>query len=215
MAATVTRWWWIRHAPVTGHGGRIHGQADHAADVSDVETLASLAALLPADAVWVASHLRRTHQTAAALHRLRWPDAAPPPWIVEPAIAEQNFGDWQGLSFDQLGNESSTFWLAPASEAPPGGESFREVVERVGPAVARLTDAHRGRDIVAVAHGGSIRAALAQALAIDAERVLSFAIANCSLTRLDHIHDPESADADKQGWRVVGVNLPPPATGWR
>lgn len=217
MAATVTRWWWIRHAPVTGHGGRIYGQADHPADCSDAATFAALARLLPADGVWVTSRLQRTHQTAAALHAALRPDQPPPDWIVEPDLAEQNFGDWQGLSFDQLqamrGNEVFTFWLSPASEVPPGGESFYEVVARVGPVVERLTAAHRGRDIIAVAHGGSIRAALAQALAIDAERVLSFAIANCSLTRLDHIHDPDSADADKEGWRVVTVNLPPTAKG--
>ena len=51
--------------------------------------------------------------------------------------------------------------------------------------------------------------AMAHALAIDAERVLSFAIANCSVTQLDHIYDPDSIDQDKQGWRVNAVNLLP------
>ncbi len=51
MAATVTRWWWIRHAPVIGHGGRIYGQEDYPADLSDTATLAALAVLLPAEPV--------------------------------------------------------------------------------------------------------------------------------------------------------------------
>ena len=40
---TTTRWWWIRHAPVVGHGGRIYGQDDHDCDCSDTETFRRLA----------------------------------------------------------------------------------------------------------------------------------------------------------------------------
>jgi broad specificity phosphatase PhoE len=212
MAATVTRWWWVRHAPVTGHKGRIYGQADFPADCSKPASFQALAAVLPADAVWVTSHLQRTHQTAEAILAAMTPATAPQR-LVERDLAEQHFGDWQGLTFDELyklrGDERFTFWISPASEVPPGGESFVEVVARVGGAVQRLTDQFAGRHIVAVAHGGSIRAALAHALAIDAERVLSFSIANCSVTQVDHIYDPDSVDQDKQGWRVNAVNLLP------
>jgi broad specificity phosphatase PhoE len=221
MAATVTRWWWVRHAPVTGHQGRIYGQADFPADCSNQTVFQSLAAVLPADAVWITSNLRRTHQTAeailAAMPRAEAgaaPEIArPAERLIEPEIAEQHFGNWQGRTFDELykmrGDERFTFWISPASEVPPGGESFVEVVNRVGGAVQRLTEQFAGRQIVAVAHGGSIRAALAHALAIDAERVLSFSIGNCSVTQLDHIYDPDSVDHDKQGWRVNIVNLMP------
>ncbi|HEY7690001.1 MAG TPA: histidine phosphatase family protein [Dongiaceae bacterium] len=212
MAATVTRWWWIRHAPVTGNKGRIYGQADYACDCSNAESIRALAAVLPADAVWITSNLKRTQQTADAILAAQ-PQAATPERHIEADLAEQHFGEWQGLTFDELyklrGEEQFTFWLSPASEVPPGGESFVEVVMRVSRAVQRLTERFAGRQIVAVAHGGSIRAALAHALAIDAERVLSFSVANCSLTQLDHIYDPESEDQDKQGWRVNAVNLLP------
>jgi broad specificity phosphatase PhoE len=213
MPATVTRWWWIRHAPATGHGGRIYGQEDYPADLSDSESFAALAALLPAEPVWVTSHLRRSHETAAAIAaahaRRAGHDARLPGWVVETDIAEQHVGAWHGLTHDELnalrGSGQDALALWPASERPPAGESFQDVIARVGPAVARLTAEHRGRDIVAVAHAGSIRAALAIALGIEAECVLSFAIDNCSLTRLDHIHDPNSGNA----WRIVAVNLPP------
>ena len=49
----VTRWWWVRHAPVVGNGGRIHGQDDVPCDTSDTRALQALAASLPAGAVWV------------------------------------------------------------------------------------------------------------------------------------------------------------------
>ncbi len=212
MAATVTRWWWIRHAPVTGHGGRIYGQEDYPADLSDAATFASLAGLLPAEPVWVTSHLRRARDTAAAIFAARAGGGAAD-CLIERDIAEQHVGAWHGLSHDDLnalrGVAQDDFGLWPASERPPDGESFLDVMARVGVAVSRLTAAHRGRDIVAVAHGGSIRAALAIALGIEAERVMSFAIDNCSLTRLDHIHDDVAAGREQTCWRIVAVNQPP------
>jgi len=215
VATTVTRWWWIRHAPVTGQDGRIYGQEDYPADVSDAATFAALAALLPAEPVWVTSHLRRTHDTANAILAARTVNSADatasPRRIIEPDIAEQHVGAWHGLTHDELnamrGLAHNGFDLWPASERPPAGESFLDVIDRVGSAVTRLTRAHHGRDIVAVAHAGSIRAALAFALGIEAERVLSFAIDNCSLTRLDHIDN-----GDRSAWRIVAVNRPPQAT---
>jgi len=80
------------------------------------------------------------------------------------------------------------FWHSPAAERPPGGESFEDVVARVGGAMARITAEHAGRDVVAVVHGGTVRAALAVALGIDAERVLGFACDTCSVTRMDHLN---------------------------
>src|SRR3954466_13556265 len=87
---------------------------------------------------------------------------------------------------------------------PPGGESFAEVCARVRAGVERLTDECRGRDIVAVAHGGSIRAALALALALDPQAVLAFAVENCSVTRLDYLDGPSGS-----GWRIGTVNQQP------
>lgn len=217
MAQTVTRWWWIRHAPVTGHGGRIYGQEDYPADLSDTATFAALAALLPAEPVWVTSHLRRTRDTAAAIAAARAGGSAPNS-LTEPGIAEQHVGAWHGLTYDELnalrGVAADDLGLWPANERAPDGESFLDVMARVGSAVARLTAAYCGRDIVAVAHGGPIRAALAIALGIEAERAMSFAIDPCSLTRLDHIHDG-TGGSGRACWRVVAVNLPPNAGSLR
>ena len=95
--------------------------------------------------------------------------------------------------------------MRPAHEAPPGGESFIDVIGRVSAAIHRLVEAHPGQDIIAVAHGGTIRAALALALGLDPEAALAFTIENCSITRIDHIDGPGMG----HGWRVVTVNRPP------
>ena len=204
----ITRWWWIRHAPVTSHGGRIYGQGDVDADCGEAAPFVALAGLLPANAVWIASHLRRTHQTAAAIATAG--DGKLPELVIEPGLAEQHFGDWQGLTHAELAARPDAaahrFWLAPAHIAPPGGESFEDLVARVGAAVGRITAHHAGRDLVAVAHGGTIRAALALALDLAPDRALGFSIDNCSLTRLDHIAPAEAGPAQ---WRIVAVNRHP------
>ena len=76
---------------------------------------------------------------------------------------------------------------------------------RVTRCIERLSPRHAGRDVVAFAHGGTIRAALAYACGCSPESALSFAIDNLSITRLDHI-DPLGPGA---AWRVNAVNQPP------
>ena len=63
-----TRWWWIRHAPVTSHAGLIYGQQDVPADFTETNTaVAALAGALPEAPVLIASDLRRAAETAAAI----------------------------------------------------------------------------------------------------------------------------------------------------
>jgi alpha-ribazole phosphatase len=212
----VTRWWWIRHAPVRS-GGQIYGQNDLPADCSDRRSFRNLARAMPERPLWVVSHLQRTHQTAASIRDHLTNGAADPldDQLVEPAIAEQDFGDWQGLTVEQLQRRRDgawhRFWLAPAHEVPPGGESFIDLMARVSGSIERLLADHGGRDIVVVAHGGSIRAAIAHALKLSPEKALGFVIDNCSITRLDHIGGASGSHpgADQDSWRVARINVLP------
>jgi alpha-ribazole phosphatase len=203
-----TRWWWIRHAPVPD-GGFIYGQRDLACDCADAEIFGILARELPRDAVWLTSNLQRTKQTAAAILA-----AAPQRFQgIKPlevrTLAEQHLGEWQGqerkafYAARKIGTH--TLWFAPADERPRGGESFADLVARVVPAIEAASAEFLGRDIVAVTHGGTIRAALALALNLSPQTALSFAIDNCSLTRLDLLHPPGIAGL----WRVGAVNHRP------
>lgn len=200
----VTRWWWVRHAPVTENRGRMYGQSDPAAEVDQQDRFKALAALLPENAVLITSHLQRTRQTAAAIAEagLALADA-----LVEPDFAEQSFGKWQGTRYEDVPALAAPhlhrFFFTTAEHVPPGGESFAAVAERVGNAIERHMRSHAGRDIIAVAHGGSIRAALAHALQLDPDGVLSFKIDNLSVTRLDHHGDgPKS----RRNWQVIFAN---------
>ena len=211
MSEIATRLWWVRHAPVD-HGGRIYGQLDLSCDCSETAIFAGLAGQLPRDAVWVTSNLRRTHETAAAIIRagLPGPDSNPGPEAVAiDDLAEQHFGKWQGLTYEDLHEtrigDFHRFWHAPAHEAAPDGESFLAVIERVSRAVQRLVEMHAGRNVIAISHGGTIRAALALALGLEPEATLAFTIENCSITRIDHVN----GSGVGHDWRVVTVNRPP------
>jgi alpha-ribazole phosphatase len=201
-----TRWWWVRHAPVREDGGRIYGQSDLTCDCSDKVVFQGLARTLPQNAVWVSSNLKRTHQTAAAIWEAGFPK--PASMAHEKDFAEQNLGDWQGR--DRVTFYASrpvvlgSHWFGPADEQTPNGESFLDLVARVGNAIKKINAANAGRDIVAVSHGGVIKAAIALALDLGPEGGLKFAIENCSLTRLDYL----TLNGDF-GWRVGMVNHQP------
>src|SRR5215469_5542364 len=167
MSHITTSFWWVRHAPVA-HRGRIYGQTDLSCDCSETALFTGLAEKLPRHATWVTSNLRRTHETAAAIVHAGLPGPQPipgPDAIILPELAEQHFGEWQGLTHEELqasrARDFHRFWHAPAHEVPPGGESFVAVIDRVSRAIHRLIETQSGGDIIAVAHGGTIRAALA------------------------------------------------------
>ncbi len=179
--------WLIRHAPVAGPAGVIHGR-DAPADISDTQAFAALRAKLPEHAVCFASPSVRTLATAAAL------DLRP---TAESAFLEQDFGEWTGRRHDDLARDLGAvyraFWNAPAIAKPPGGESFVEQIARVREGFAKLP----AGDVILVVHSGTVRAALTIALDLAPEAALRFAIDPLSLTRIDWIAG---------GWRVVGVN---------
>ena len=212
--ARTTRWWWVRHAPVVVNDGRCYGQTDHSCNVNDPPAYRRLADILPREAAWVTSNLRRTHETAAAIVAAGLPGPASfpgPDVTVEPDLAEQHFGEWQGQTYAALAQQQAEayhrFWLAPASARPPGGESFVDLMARVAGVIHRLNERFVGRDIIAVAHGGTIRAALAVALDLPPETALAFAVDNISVTRLDHF--PADAGGHGNDWRVNFANQPP------
>ena len=201
-----TRWYFIRHAPVDNPEGRIYGASNPPANVSDLRSFEILAQRLPINAVSVTSHLLRTHQTLESIENSGLKIQKP---IIDERLGEQDFGDWVGKTYDEaqklFGDTYNQFWLAPVSEKPPNGESFLEVIERVQTCVRELTLKFKGKDIVCVAHGGSIRAALALALGLNGDQAISFSIDNLSTTVIDYIH-PENGFYG--GWRVRGTNLP-------
>jgi alpha-ribazole phosphatase len=199
-----TRWWWIRHAPVRNDGGNIYGQKDLACDTSDRDVFEAVAKILPRNAVWYSSNLMRTHQTAEAIWAAGFPKPATMTWEAD--LAEQNLGQWQGMNRAAfiVSRPPGSSWFADINEPAPGGESFMDLYDRTCRAIARINGEQAGQDVIAVAHGGTIKAALGLALGGQPEKGLSFDIDNCSVTRLDHFES-----AERVVWRLPMVNQQP------
>ena len=185
--STVTNLWLIRHAPVDGPRGVIHGP-DAPADISDVEAFVARTANLPANAFAACSPARRTFETAVAL-------GLDP--VKQVLFREQDFGAWTGRRHNdlvtELGEAYHDFWKSPASNAPPGGESFVDQIGRTADGLSALPPG----DVILVVHSGTVRTVLAIALDLASDAALRFVIDPLSLTRIDRLEN---------GWRVVAVN---------
>jgi broad specificity phosphatase PhoE len=201
--ALPTSFWLIRHALVDENARAVlYGTLDvelcPTSLLAQAPMYAALAARLPRPAHWVVTPLSRTRRTAEAIFAAGYPREE---LAVAPDLIEQHLGEWQGLAHAELPArlrfKPHAFWPLGGHERPPGGESMVEVIARTGAALEALTDRHPGEDVVAVSHGGTIRAAVAHALGIGPDNALHLAVQNLSLTRMERHPD---------GWRVVSVN---------
>lgn len=152
----------IRHGATAWNAeGRIQGRADTALSPEGRAELRALAAPAELDgAVWFASPLARAVETAHLLgHTPR----------IEPLLIETDWAAWEGLTREittPLSHRIAARGAAGLDFRPPGGESPRQVQQRLQQFFARL--ATDGPDFaVCVTHKGVIRAALAQAIGWD------------------------------------------------
>ena len=200
---TETNFWLIRHAIVDENArAMLYGVMDvplcETSLLEQAPMYRALATRLPRPAAWKVTPLSRTRRTAEAIFAAGYPHREPQ---VEPGLIEQSLGEWQGLPHAELPARLTlpkhAFWPLGGHERPPGGESLVQVIERVGDALERLAARHAGEDVVAVSHGGAIRAAVAHCLRIGPDSALHLTVQNLSLTCLER--SPE-------GWRVICVN---------
>ncbi|WPB57501.1 histidine phosphatase family protein [Xylophilus sp. GOD-11R] len=145
--------WLVRHARPIVDCGICYGHLDVAADpVATALVAQDLAGRVPAGWSLVSSPLRRCRQLAEAIARLR-PALA---LSEDAALAEMNFGTWEGRSWQDIGAAAIDAWTRDfAHLAPGGGESVTTFMARVA-AVLRSPVAG---DRVWITHAGVMRAA--------------------------------------------------------
>ena len=139
----------LRHLPVRGAAGVCYGQHDWAADTDDIDAaLPEIRAQLPAWPI-LSSPLQRCLRLAS---RVLTPQHGP--LQVDDRLMEMHFGEWEMRRWTQIERGHLDAWSADiVGFAPPGGESFAQVIERVSALVDGLT----GPSIL-VTHAGVIRA---------------------------------------------------------
>ncbi len=149
----------LRHGPTAWNAeGRIQGRTDRPLSAAGRDRVRQWR--LPDDFhgyAWSTSPLVRARQTAALLGH---PEAG-----VVPTLAEASWGDWEGELLaelrERLGAAMSELEARGLDFQPPGGESPRQVQDRLKPWLAEVAAA--GQPTLAVVHKGVIRALYALA----------------------------------------------------
>jgi probable phosphoglycerate mutase len=139
----------------------------------------------------VTSPLRRARETAGIVA-----DRLGLPVSVEEGIAEAAFGAWDGMTFAQVQErypEELEDWLASVDAAPPGGESYAALSQRVLAAKARLQLAHQGRRVLAVSHVTPIKLLVRDSLDAPMHVIHRMQVAPASVTTLAWWSDGVSA----------------------
>ncbi len=112
----------------------------------------------------ISSPLQRAYDTAATAAKALGLDVT-----VDEDLIETDFGAWEGLTFAEAAERDPDLhrrWLRDTSTAPPGGESFDAVLDRVLGVRERVVAAHQGATVLLVSHVTPIKMLLR--LALDA-----------------------------------------------
>ncbi len=114
---------------------------------------------------FVASPLRRARET---MELLRAAMGLPPErYRLDPALVELTFGAWEGLTWAEVKARDPKGLKARRADkwdfAPPGGESYAMLTERLRPWLASLS-----ADAFVVSHGGVARALMTQLAGVPA-----------------------------------------------
>ncbi|MBT5187881.1 MAG: histidine phosphatase family protein [Kordiimonadaceae bacterium] len=181
----ITQWYLVRHAPVINAEKGVYAQADGNAAIPEETIVNALKSSLPEDAIWHVSPLKRTRQTADAISRslsnLSYDDR----------LIEQNFGEWQGLSFEEImrkikDHPPHNWSLLSAGTTPPNGESFEDVQKRVSDFIDSNVNEQPTRPRILVTHAGVIRAFIGTALGLSNDNALALGVDPFSVSKLTH-----------------------------
>ena len=199
-----TRLLLLRHGEVEDRYHRIFGgRIDMGLSPRGQEQAEMLARWLrrrPIDAIY-ASPMRRAQQTLAPLA----PHCPSTP-VTKPEFCEVDFGDWTGLSWEEVHRRYQVHafsWLDQLeSGAIPNAETGANFRARVEPGLRQILAQHSGQTVAIVCHGGVIRAFLSLLLDLPLRTMASFEIDYASLTAVEqHAHKTEVTLLNFTPWR--------------
>ena len=113
------------------------------------------------------------------------------PIIIDKALDERNYGRLQGLNKaevkKQYGEEQVRLWRRGWDDAPPEGESLKDVYNRVVPFYEEYIekDLKEGKNVLVVASHNSLRALVKHIENIPEEQIINLEIPTGSLKEYD------------------------------
>ena len=159
----------VRHGETDfNRQGRLQGRRDTVLNAHGRQQAAECGVLLrdlfardhrrPQDFKYVASPLKRARETMEIVRATL--GLQPHDYEVDARLIEIAYGEWEGLTLQEIETQSASVLSARERDkwdfAPPGGESYRELADRIGKWYGSLT-----ADSVVAAHGGGVRALMA------------------------------------------------------
>ncbi|WP_196073468.1 histidine phosphatase family protein [Nakamurella alba] len=135
------------------------------------------------------SPLRRCRDTAA---RIAGRDNGV---LVEPDLTDADLGAWTGLGRRQIqAGDPAAFarWSSSSAGAPPGGESYDQVLDRAVPVLRRVLAAHPGGTAALVTHSAVVKMLLTWALGVPAAVGFRLKVDTASLSALTGPADAEA-----------------------
>jgi len=109
--------------------------------------------------------------------------------IACPELREIDFGELEGLTFEQVSQQYPEIARAWQERSPtlkyPGGEGLDEFKQRLSSFLTRLEKHAEGETILIVAHSGSLRLLVCQLLGLDLKHWWQIRLALASLTVIE------------------------------
>jgi probable phosphoglycerate mutase len=189
----------IRHGQTAWNlDKRIQGQLDLPLNAAGVEQALRVAEALadePIAAIY-SSDLARAVQTAMPLAQRKHLEIQ-----RDPSLRERGFGDFEGLTFDEIAQrwpDQSVRWRRRDPDyGPAGGERLADFHDRCVAAACRLAALHLGQTIALVAHGGVMDCLHRAAVGVGVAAARTWQLDNAAVNRL--LWSP-------QGLMLVGWN---------
>ncbi|HEX8612913.1 MAG TPA: histidine phosphatase family protein [Telluria sp.] len=184
----------IRHGETAWNAERrLQGHIDIALNDEGLRQAAATADALVGERIdlVVSSDLQRAAQTADAVARTRAMALVHGAVQRDPLLRERCFGGFEGLLYAEIEQRfpaEFAAWQAREIDAPmPSGaraaETFRQFYQRAVSAIIKWGDAHPGRTLALVAHGGVLECAYRAALGLSLETPRDFPVLNASINR--------------------------------
>ena len=113
-------------------------------------------------------------------------------------LREISFGDWDGMSIDQLQQEQpellQQYWDQGQRLTPPKGESLPDFQRRIQKVFDKLVTDYKGQRLLLVIHGGVLRGLIAQALQMPLASLQHIEVPHACRSQLKIFHSDGRQD---------------------
>jgi broad specificity phosphatase PhoE len=150
------------------------------------------------------SDLRRAIQTAEAIAA---PHGLTP--VQSPAFRERNAGEFEGSIFEEVMGAHPEAAAARKADywdwSPPGGESFREMLDRVLTGVKEIRAQHEKDTVVVVGHMGTVRVLMCRYTGMTIEESYEMDLVSTGLCIYDLDGDRVTVERLNDGAHAAGI----------